>query len=561
MNSHNNLIMLECIGWKYYKRSDYTLWFKGYVTNYKMSELHMELKCIVSNYSKINIDVLKEWIKGVKGHFAIVIDFDGCVFATTDKISSIPLYYVEREGEAIIGNHAPSLKRYANIDSKEKNSDAILEIAMSGYTVGRKTIFNDLYQLTAGECLLSCNQYFVTEYYYTYLPKFTASYDKAYAKKKFSESVLVALTELIENNQGRQIAIPLSDGFDSRLIASGLNFLGAKDVICFSYGSINSNESYTSQAVSNKLGYQWFHVPLTYKSQKEFFSSEDFERYKEDFNSLSSTTFVQDISAIQKIRQNNLISSDAVIVNGNTGDFISGGHIPRSLTKGNLEDNNPDKLLASSWNEFLDKHFSLWGMLRNKNNNKFIINELNSLLESRGIDRLVDNEQLYGVFESMEFLGRQSKYIVNMQRAYEFYGYSWHMPLWSESMLDFWECVPQEYKVNQRLYKDTLYENNWGGVWSDIPINNKLIQPSWLRYIRLLSKILLYPYSKNAWYRFERNVFQYHLDEVKNSVIVPYRKVLLDRRGQRHWLSWLTELYLIENGINDLPSINKRHVK
>jgi len=128
MNSHNNLIMLECIGWKYYKRSDYTLWFKGYVTNYKMSELHMELKCIVSNYSKINIDVLKEWIKGVKGHFAIVIDFDGCVFATTDKISSIPLYYVEREGEAIIGNHAPSLKRYANIDSKEKNSDAILEI-------------------------------------------------------------------------------------------------------------------------------------------------------------------------------------------------------------------------------------------------------------------------------------------------------------------------------------------------------------------------------------------------------------------------------------------------
>ena len=256
-----------------------------------------------------------------------------------------------------------------------------------------------------------------------------------------------------------------------------------------------------------------------------------------------------------------MISSDAVIVNGNTGDFISGGHIPRSLTKGNLEDNNPDKLLASSWNEFLDKHFSLWGMLRNKNNNKFIINELNSLLESRGIDRLVDNEQLYGVFESMEFLGRQSKYIVNMQRAYEFYGYSWHMPLWSESMLDFWECVPQEYKVNQRLYKDTLYENNWGGVWSDIPINNKLIQPSWLRYIRLLSKILLYPYSKNAWYRFERNVFQYHLDEVKNSVIVPYRKVLLDRRGQRHWLSWLTELYLIENGINDLPSINKRHVK
>ena len=44
------------------------------------------------------------------------------------------------------------------------------------------------------------------------------------------------MKKLSKSCEGKQIAIPLSGGYDSRLIASGLHKIGFKNVICFSYG-------------------------------------------------------------------------------------------------------------------------------------------------------------------------------------------------------------------------------------------------------------------------------------------------------------------------------------
>ena len=139
-----------------------------------------------------------------------------------------------------------------------------------------------------------------------------------------------------------------------------------------------------------------------------------------------------------------------------------------------------------------------------------------------------------------------------MQRSYEFYDYSWRMPLWSNQMLDFWEKVPRKYKIEQNLYKEVLNENNWGGVWDKIPINSGEINSRSLRSARLFFKLMYFPFGVNAWHSFERNAFQYFLDNTQNSSIVPYYKVLLDRRGQRHSVSWLAEMYLNKKGFENI---------
>ena len=38
-----------------------------------------------------------------------------------------------------------------------------------------------------------------------------------------------------------------------------------------------------------------------------------------------------------------------------------------------------------------------------------------------------DSRKLY---ERLEFINRQSKYVINGQRLYEFFGYEWRLPLW-----------------------------------------------------------------------------------------------------------------------------------
>ena len=86
----------------------------------------------------------------------------------------------------------------------------------------------------------------------------------------------------------------------------------------------------------------------------------------------------------------------------------------------------------------------------------------------------LENENLdHLLFEYSELIGRQSKYVVKKQKVYEFYGYEWRMPFWDDQYLKFWQKVPLKYKLNQKLYKDMLKNNNFGEVWDDDFFLNK----------------------------------------------------------------------------------------
>jgi asparagine synthetase B (glutamine-hydrolysing) len=158
----------------------------------------------------------------------------------------------------------------------------------------------------------------------------------------------------------------------------------------------------------------------------------------------------------------------------------------------------------------------------------------------------------------MECIGRQSRLVTNQQRAYDFVGYEWRLPLWSEEFLDFWERVPPQYKVRQRLYKDVLAENNWGGVWKNIDVNKKLIRPNSLRIIRLFIRILVAPFGKKAWHRVEKNIFYYWMHQSYAVTVVPYWKSLFDRIGQRNINSWTANQFIKRNGFKGVLHICKK---
>ena len=55
----------------------------------------------------------------------------------------------------------------------------------------------------------------------------------------------------------------------------------------------------------------------------------------------------------------------------------------------------------------------------------------------------------FTLWERLEFLNRQSKYVISGQKVYDFLNMQWDLPLWSDEYLDFWSCVPS----NTRLAK------------------------------------------------------------------------------------------------------------
>lgn len=518
------VLMKEWFKWERYSFKEGLIWFKGGLININLHDFFMKLSNILdAEHSDINkVEVL---LRSINGQFAVVIEYRGFILVAVDKIRSIPLFYFESEHYYLVGNHAPMLIGDSSVIKKTINNKSTLEVLMSGYTIGRKTLINDLYQLTAGEFILFDKKSKYRSFYYTYSPWRPV--------RDFNDSLLIEVEELclsviqdtIDLANGREILIPLSAGSDSRLIASGLKYLGAKNIKCISYGHPDGIEVKTSKVVAQELGYLWENFDLSCENQKKYFESEEYFKYLSDFESFSSVPFVQDLSVISRFHAKYGNSDDFFVVNGNTGDFISGGHIPNLPDSVGLNNDNPIEISNPFWKFFFKKHFSLWENLLTKKNMHYIYDEMTNMLLERDVQIEFDN--MCGVYECAEYLGRQSKHIMNMQRSYDYNGYSWYMPLWNDKMLDFWESVPYGSKLEKKLYNDSLIKANWGNVW-DIPINE---HARWdlTRISRVLLRLLSQPLN----------------DVLRNNLLVWYCEYFQRREMVGEYLS-IKEVFSME---------------
>jgi asparagine synthase (glutamine-hydrolysing) len=529
----SSIIMRDKYGWKLHQNDNIKVWFCGYQYNNSIEVMLNNISSMLHD-STTTYDIL-HWINNIDGHFAIVVETSEWTIAAVDKICSIPLFFINN-GDILISNYAPSLKTKCKLDNNDLDEWAGLEIAMSGYTIAGKTLYNGLKRLEAGECMLLNQGSYCTEYYHTYSPWKTVDKSPGQFQSEFLDICLSTLKKIKNSVGDRQIVIPLSAGNDSRLVASGLKEIGVKNVVCFSYGRKGNFETPTSKAIANKLGYRWIYIPDRLKDKRRFFKSKVYRQYVDAFESFSYIPNVQEVYEIFLLQKTNLVNDDAIIINGSCGDFISGGHIRPTLDM----THTPKSIDEISWNKFLDKHFSLWGCLRVSDNDAYIVSELKRIFSSRIKDSIDLDKYQYAIMEYSEYIGRQSKIVMGQQRAYEFCGYEWRTPLWSDEMLNFWQSVPYEHKVDQRLYIKSLQESNWGGVWRDIEVNDKVINPASLRWIRNIVKILFFPLGKEKWHRFEKNVFEYWLHPSYALTVVPYLNVLFDKRGHRNTNAWVS---------------------
>ena len=315
-------------GWNLYEDSGIQLWFSGYLTGEKTLEFIISDLVSLSNDVCINIEKLSRWVGGLSGHFALVVKLsDNSCFLAVDKICSIPIFDVVKEDRYAVSNYAPYLKKMFDMDNDNINLQSLLEVAMSGFVIGDRTIYHGMNRLMAGECVFWDGLERHSDYYYTYFPFKNSLYDYTKLKSEFERVCLTTVKKLIDSVNERQIVVPLSAGNDSSLIVSCLKKLSYKNVICFTYGRYGNYEVNISEKVSNILGYKWVYIQDTLREKRAFFKSNTYKEYVKAFESYASVPNIQDIYEVHTLKSKNIIENDAIIVNGNSGDFISGGHI------------------------------------------------------------------------------------------------------------------------------------------------------------------------------------------------------------------------------------------
>ncbi|WP_427365243.1 asparagine synthase-related protein [Candidatus Caldatribacterium saccharofermentans] len=396
-----------------------------------------------------------EKIQALNGFFAVVVHRGDEYYIAVDRVRSIPLFYAIKEDEFILSDDPQWIE--TNV-GKNYDLASVAEFLLTGYVTGNYTFNRGIRQLQAGEALRVCKKNNLPSIhsmqYYEFI---TGKGEKDNAPetdllRRLDEVTLAAIERLVKIARGRTIVIPLSGGLDSRLIVMTLKRLGYKNVLAFSYGVKGNWESRISQEVARQLGIPWYFVEYSRDLWKQWYWSNECQSYIKYASKLVSLAHLQDWPAIMELKTKGMLSGEAVIVPGHTGDFVSGGHIPAELISSTRCD--VQKVIQAIWRH----HYVLMPSalaaeyvgLNEQEVLRSVRGRLEAYFEQNEVLTVAD---AIGLYESWDWAERQAKYIVNSVRVYDFFGLDWWMPWWDQEVMLFWEHVPLQLRIDRRLYK------------------------------------------------------------------------------------------------------------
>lgn len=395
-------------------------------------------------------------LKSLNGNFAIAIEAPGELHLGVDAIRSIPLFY-RKEAELIVASDELGQLRHGDEPMDESSA---MEYSTAGYVTGPHTLFQGIRGLQSGEHLSQArgDSGPISGRYFAYLPSYDAEGPAEAHFDALDSALLKAFGSVIESLDGRQALLPLSGGLDSRLVAWMFKRCGYDNLRCFSYGLPGNLQAVRARGVAEVLGYPWMAVSYSGRMWKEALESADLRSYWSFSANGVSVPHCDDWPAVKELRQRPDVSTDAVFVPGHTGDFISGSHLKY--------------LFDPAWNDdprafddaMISKHFSMWEDLARI---PTVRNAIGSRLkESLGELGDETDEDFARRYEYWEWQERQAKLIINSVRAYEFFGFSWRVPLWDRALMDFWSGVPIALKMDGYLYRSYLASCGPEGLFS-----------------------------------------------------------------------------------------------
>jgi len=483
-NSKNqDVIILDTkYSWENIELSGAKIFFKGsfyYENNHFLSvDAIAKLNDVFrfNNNESLFIKKSVETLRNIRGHYSFIYDTPSYTLTVVDRIRSYPIYYTDTD-DIVISNSASSLQKKLNLNEIDHSS--MLDFEMSGYVIGRKTLYKGIYQLLPGEYLLydKKNKKLHRDRYYQYGLG-------AYRLNQKTESELLEelhqlhlkiFSEMIDSLDGRPVWLPLSGGLDSRFILAMLTELKYDNITTFSYGPDKLWQIKRAEEIAKFLNIKWHQILYDPKQTRALFYTKEKEKYYQYAWGMNAVPVINDYYAILMMREQNIIPENAVLINGQSGDFLTGGHIP-TLEK---NDNDVSVLIKN----IIDKHHSLWEQLKSEDNLKYFADKILSTLNLNS-KNLISSTDLSKYYEFYEWQERQCKFVVNGQRVYEWFGYDWRLPLWHDELMFFWEKVPWEIKIKQKLFKKYL------DIYNPASLFNKQWYPPDYGHVPLLLRVI-----------------------------------------------------------------------
>jgi asparagine synthase (glutamine-hydrolysing) len=455
----HNLILDPLYRWRSVRRGDLCIHFFG------DEAPAIEIADALAEGEDVDADAAGAAARGRIGHFAAIFESPNFVLGVVDACRTIPLFYASGENRFVAGNSAHEVRKAARLDTVDKTS--ALEGIMAGFVTGPYTLYEGLKQLQAGELFFwnKSEKSLTRNWYYKYESKPMAEFDVDQLTDGLETVVNRIMRRIVDHADGDPILVPLSGGLDSRLILSKLVELGYDNLKSFSYGPPGNSEARAAKFVADTLGVPWEFVPTTHAATRRFYETEVRREYSVFGDGLCSIPNMQDLQPLLTLREEGRLPEDTMLVNGQSGDFITGAHIPASLM---ISEPSVEDVISA----VTEKHYSLWRSLMTRENLARVevrIREVAGMEDEK--ERKLERDQATALYEMWEHHERQSKFVVHGQRVYDFLGHCWHLPLWDFDLMAFFEKIPTEWKFQRALYRRLLERWNFKGLFADFHPN------------------------------------------------------------------------------------------
>lgn len=412
--------------------------------------------------------ILQPHLQRYNGFYSLVYSLPGQVIASVDRIRSFPLFYGVADSQFYLSDNAEWVRQQVGDDVTDPTARE--EFQLVGYVTGQDTLFPHVKQLQAGQCLFATQGESGVDVrcyrYYRYLHTEPAEYDEQALLQQLDQVIVKTIRRLIDYAAGRQIVLPLSGGYDSRLIATQLKRLGYDKVLAFTYGVAGNKEAKYSKQVADALGFKWHFVEYSPELWHGTWEAAEGWEYQSWASGWSGIAHEQDWLAVKIMKQEQVVSADAVFVPGHVVVSRIGEHMPQKsfrkliLTQADtaaaLYRKHYHQLIHTQADTAAESHEKFHHPATQSvptHDHRFWQNRIAGRIADIGAaDATHSTISFDGNYEAWEIQERQAKYIVNAVRAYEFFNYDWWLPLWDKDLMDFWQKLPFSLRKGREWY-------------------------------------------------------------------------------------------------------------
>ncbi len=380
-------------------------------------------------------DEFKSFLKEANGIFSIVIKNGNGIWAAIDSTRSFPLFYYQDNDFFVITDNPETFHKH-NIPFVLDENNIVL-FRYSGFTAIGNTLLKNVSQIISGEAICFEKGNLQKTYYVEFLTNSFSKKTRSEQKHELKQILLRVGERMIQNLRNKPVAIPLSGGIDSRLMAYLLRKNNYKEVICYTFGKKENIEIKHAKRTAEKLGYKFYFINYDEKDDK---LNQDpvFCEYADFAGNYSCKFAEQDYFAVKELIEKKILLPETVFIPGNSGAIA--GHL---LNKKMEHDNFP--FLEHTLEEVFYFVYP-----RNKEK-KIIRHEINIL------DNVNREFPTYLVYENWRFKGTTAM-AFNSSKVWDFFDFQFLLPLWDKELFDFFLHTPFEHKCDKNLYKETLLE-------------------------------------------------------------------------------------------------------